>query len=105
MFMEAKLGISLYSYLYFKLAKTLYLCYYVYVFSSIKSENKRTEQFLPGSRGGGWPKQCIHIVNVKTIKKNIKQQKHNFFTYLIIQSNFAYSILLSLYHISDPSRL
>jgi hypothetical protein len=44
---EATLGISLYSYLYLKLAKMLCLSYY-YVFSSTKSE-KRVEQVLPGS--------------------------------------------------------
>jgi hypothetical protein len=34
-----------------------------YVYSSTKLE-KRAEQVLPGSKGGGgekWPKQCIHI--------------------------------------------
>jgi hypothetical protein len=57
--MEATLGISLYSYLYLKPAKTLFL-FMSYVFSSTKSENKRAEQvLLPGSRVG-WSKQCIH---------------------------------------------
>jgi hypothetical protein len=70
--MEAMLRISLYSYPYLKLAKTLYLSYYAYVFSSTKLE-KRAEQVLLGSKGveveregvGGkgerWPKQCMHI--------------------------------------------
>jgi hypothetical protein len=35
------LGISLYSYLYLKLAKTLPLSYYLFVSSSTKSEDKR----------------------------------------------------------------
>jgi hypothetical protein len=63
MCMEAMLGISLYSYLYLKLAKTL--CRYVfliisYVFSSTKSENKREEQVLPpegGGEAGVWGRQ------------------------------------------------
>jgi hypothetical protein len=52
MCMEAMLGISLYSYLYLKLAKTLSLSYYHYVFSSTKLE-KMVEQVLPGSEEGG----------------------------------------------------
>jgi hypothetical protein len=61
MFMEAMLGISLYSYLYLKLAKLLCLSYYCYVFSSTKLE-KRAGQVLPGSKGvGGRRIQCIHI--------------------------------------------
>jgi hypothetical protein len=70
--MKAMLGISLHSYPYLKLAKTLCLSYYCYVFSSTKLE-KRAEQVLPGSEEGGrerertggrgekWPKQCMHI--------------------------------------------
>jgi hypothetical protein len=46
--MEAILGISLYSYCYFKLAKCYIFLIVVYVFSSTKLE-KRTEQALPGS--------------------------------------------------------
>jgi hypothetical protein len=50
--MEAMLRISLYSYLYLKLAKTLCLTI-AYVFSSTKLE-KRAEKVLPGSeRLGG----------------------------------------------------
>jgi hypothetical protein len=52
MCIEATVGISLYSYLYLKLAKTLYLSYYLYVFSSTKLE-KRVEQVPPGSGGSG----------------------------------------------------
>jgi hypothetical protein len=47
--MEAMLGISLYSYLYLKLANTL--CLIFYVLSSTKVENKRVEQVLPGREG------------------------------------------------------
>jgi hypothetical protein len=50
--MEAILGISLYSYPCLKLAKTLCVSYYCYVFSSAKLK-KRTEQVLPGSKGVG----------------------------------------------------
>jgi hypothetical protein len=42
---------SLNSYLYLKLARVL--CFSYYLFSSTKSENKRTEQVLPGGRGWG----------------------------------------------------
>jgi hypothetical protein len=48
---EAMPGISLYSYPYLKLAKTLCLSYYCYVFSPTKLE-KRAEKVLPGSEGG-----------------------------------------------------
>jgi hypothetical protein len=48
MCIEAMLGISLYSYLYLKLAKMLCLSYYV--FSSTKLE-KRAKENLPGSKG------------------------------------------------------
>jgi hypothetical protein len=50
--MEATLGISLYSYLYLKLAKHYVFLITSYVFSSTKSENKRA-QVLPGSGGRG----------------------------------------------------
>jgi hypothetical protein len=43
--MEATVGISLYNYLYLKLAKIICLS----VFSSTKSEKKRAEWVLPGS--------------------------------------------------------
>jgi hypothetical protein len=63
MCMDAKLGISVYSYLYLKLAKILCLSFMSYASSSTKLENKRVEQILPGSRHGGrrWPKQCMHM--------------------------------------------
>jgi hypothetical protein len=41
--MEAILGISLYGYLYLKLAKTLFFLLIAYVFSSTILENKRAE--------------------------------------------------------------
>jgi hypothetical protein len=53
--MEATLGISVYNYLYFKLAKRYVFLIIFYVFSSTKSKNKRAEQVLPGSSWGpGW---------------------------------------------------
>jgi hypothetical protein len=52
MCMEAMLGMSMYSYLYLKLAKMVCLVI-AYVFSSTKLE-KRAEQFcLEARRGGG----------------------------------------------------
>jgi hypothetical protein len=43
-------GLSLYSYLYLKLAKML--CFSYYVLSSTKLENKKVEQVLPGKVWG-----------------------------------------------------
>jgi hypothetical protein len=71
MYMEAMLGISLYSYPYLKLANMLCLSYYCLYLLFNKLE-KRVEQVLPGSEGLGdrgrgwgrwerWPKQCMHI--------------------------------------------
>jgi hypothetical protein len=69
--MEAMLGVSLYSYPYVKLSKTLCLII-AYVFSSTKLE-RRAEQVLTGSEGcwrgregagdmgERWPKQCLYI--------------------------------------------
>jgi hypothetical protein len=56
MWMEAMLGISLYSYPYLKLAKTLCLSYYCLylLFNKIGEE---AEQVLPGSEGGGREKE------------------------------------------------
>jgi hypothetical protein len=50
--MEAMLGIFLYGYLYLKLAKMYAFRIFPHVFSSTKLE-KRAEQVLPGSEGGG----------------------------------------------------
>jgi hypothetical protein len=51
--MEAMLGISLSSYLYLNLAKmTTCFLSLIKVFSSTKSENRRTEKVLPRSWGG-----------------------------------------------------
>jgi hypothetical protein len=55
MCLEAMIGISLYSYFYIKLEKKCYVFLIIsYILSSIKSEKKRAEQVLPGSRGGEW---------------------------------------------------
>jgi hypothetical protein len=56
--METMLGISLYSYPSFKLAKTLVILIFAYVFSSIKLE-KRAEQVLPGSEEVGGKKKEV----------------------------------------------
>jgi hypothetical protein len=81
--MEAMLRISLYSYLYLKLAKMLSLSYISYVFSSTKLENKRAEQFLQKQELGWWHKQFMHMkVNVKTIKEKkerLSELKDRFF--------------------------
>jgi hypothetical protein len=50
--MEAMLGISLYSYPYLNSQKRYAFLIIAYVFSSTKLE-KRAEQVLPGSKGGG----------------------------------------------------
>jgi hypothetical protein len=50
-YMEATLGISLYSYLYLKLSKTLCLSYYLLCFLEAGF----------GGVGVGWPKQGIHM--------------------------------------------
>jgi hypothetical protein len=52
--METTQGISLYTYLYLKLAKMPYFSFYLlYFFSSLKLENKRAEQVLPRGRMAG----------------------------------------------------
>jgi hypothetical protein len=51
MCMEAMPGISLYSYLHLKLAKSYIFLIISYVFFSTKLE-KRVKQVLPGSDGG-----------------------------------------------------
>jgi hypothetical protein len=53
--MEAMLGISLYSYPYLNEQKHYVFLIIVFIYSSIKLE-KRAEQVLPGSNGGGWEK-------------------------------------------------
>jgi hypothetical protein len=50
--MEAMLGLSLYSYPYLNLQKCSVFPIIAYFYSSTRLE-KRTEQVLPGSEGGG----------------------------------------------------
>jgi hypothetical protein len=71
MCMETMLGISLYSYLYLKLAKTPCLSYYL-VFSSTKLENKRVEQALPGSGGRVAQTMHTHVSKCKNDKNFLK---------------------------------
>jgi hypothetical protein len=81
--MEATLGISLYGYLYLKLAKTLRFSYYLLCFSLTKSENKRVEHVLPGSggsegrRGRGEVTQMMHpyVTKCKNDKIKFKKEK------------------------------
>jgi hypothetical protein len=47
--METIPGISLYNYLYPRLAKMICLSYYIFCFSLTKSEKRRAEQVLAGS--------------------------------------------------------
>jgi hypothetical protein len=69
LYMEAKLGISLYSYPYLNLQKRFVFLIIAYVFSSTKLEIK-AEQFLSGSEAGerewtegrgGEMAQCMYI--------------------------------------------
>jgi hypothetical protein len=72
LYMEAMLGISLYSYSYLNYQKRFVFLIIAYVFFSTKLE-KWSEQFLPGSEGGEGQregvgcrgerctKQCMHI--------------------------------------------
>jgi hypothetical protein len=58
--MEATLGISLYSYLYLKLAKMACLSYYLLCFLfNVFGEEGRTDSAL--KRGRGKVAQCIHM--------------------------------------------
>jgi hypothetical protein len=81
--MEARLGISMYSYLYHKVAKTICLSYYLlcFLFNKIGEEGGTSsawKQGIGGGRGvrGRWHKQCVHmLVNAKTIKQKDKEEK------------------------------
>jgi hypothetical protein len=64
--MEAMLGISLYSYLYFKLTKTLCPSYYLlhFLFNKIGEQEGRTDSDWKqggGEEKEGGPKQCMHM--------------------------------------------
>jgi hypothetical protein len=67
------LAIFLDSYLYLKLAKTLYFSIIFYVFSSAKLENKKEEQILTRSRGRGRRIMYTYVSECKNNK--IKQNK------------------------------
>jgi hypothetical protein len=67
--METTQGISLYSYLYLKVAKMSCFLIIFYVFSSTKSENKRVEQVQPGRcRGGVAQIMYTHVSKCKNDK-------------------------------------
>jgi hypothetical protein len=59
--MEAMLRISLHSYLYLKLAKTLSFLLFFYVFSSTKLDARGRNRFCPEEGVERGAKQCIHI--------------------------------------------
>jgi hypothetical protein len=63
MCMEAMLGISLYSYLYLKLAKTLCLSYFLlcFLFNKIREEEGRRDSSQKRGLRGRWHKQCKHM--------------------------------------------
>jgi hypothetical protein len=65
--MEAMLRISLYSYLYLKLAKTLF-------FSSTKLDNKRAEQVLPRKTGRVAQIMYTHVSKCKHNKMKFKKK-------------------------------
>jgi hypothetical protein len=66
--MEATLGISLYSYLYPKLAKTLWLSNYLFCFLFTKIGE---QEGIPRGEGR-WQEQCIHVSKCKNDKKKMK---------------------------------
>jgi hypothetical protein len=91
MCMEARLGISLYSYLYLKLAKTLCLSYYLpyFLFNKIRKQEGRT--------GSAWNCQgevaqtmYTHVSKCKNDKIKERTKK----TQLIF--SFRYSLLRTL---------
>jgi hypothetical protein len=87
--MEAMLGISLYSYLYLKLAKRYVFLIISYVFSLTKSENKRV---LSGK--GGWGEEVAqtvysHVSKRKKDKlKERKKEKRNWKQKKKLKENF-----------------
>jgi hypothetical protein len=71
--MKAMLGISLYSYLYLKVAKMLF--FFLSLVSSIKSENKKVEQVLP-RKGWGRSGEVVQTTYTHVSKrKNGKRKK------------------------------
>jgi hypothetical protein len=77
MCMEATLGISLYSYLYLKLAKCYVFLIISCVFSSTKLENKRVEQVLPRIGRGVEMAQTMytHVSKYKNDKIKNKRKR------------------------------
>jgi hypothetical protein len=68
--MEPKLGISLYSYLYLKLAKMLYLSYYLlcFLFNKIREQEGRTGSARKGGSRRCWEEGEVNEKNVYTCK-------------------------------------
>jgi hypothetical protein len=80
--MEAMLGISLYSYLYLKLAKMLSLSYYLlcFLFIKIREQESRTGSAWKLGQGGVGVAQTmyIHVSKYKNdkIKKKTYKKSH-----------------------------
>jgi hypothetical protein len=67
MCMETTLGISLYSYLYLKPAKSYVFLIISYIFSPTKLENKREKQVLP--RSGWWGRREVAQIMYTLVSK------------------------------------
>jgi hypothetical protein len=72
--MKTTQGISLYCYLYLKLAKTPCFSYYLLWFFFYKSENKRAGQVLPGGAGQNLHLH-LHVSKCKNDKIKFKKRK------------------------------
>jgi hypothetical protein len=75
-YMEAKLGISLYSYFYLKIAKPLCFSYYLLCFSSTKLENIVQKWWGLGSGGKVAQIMCTHINKCQKDKIKKEQMKN-----------------------------
>jgi hypothetical protein len=98
--MEAMLGISLYSYLYLKLAKTLSLSYYLLCFLFDKIGYRRVEQVLPGR--GGWGRRREEVAQAMyTHGDKCKNDKKDEILIIVLlklfHQHFKNSIIYTLY--------
>jgi hypothetical protein len=69
--MEATLGISLYSYLYLKLAKTLYFPYYLFFCFQQRRRTRGQSSFCPEVRGKGAQIMYTQVSKCKNYKIKI----------------------------------
>jgi hypothetical protein len=80
--MEAILGVSLYSYLYLKLAKMPCLSYYLlcFLFNKIREQEGRTGSAWKRECGevcvGRWPNVYTHVSKCKNDKRKKKRQRN-----------------------------